>query len=78
MKKKFTVTVKSVGLNVLVIVNSVEAYRNYSSSRLLSRLFYDRMKKEIDIKIHRTVDGGTWVQLVGRDRNSVIRRIFRG
>lgn len=46
MKKKFTVTVKSVGLNVLVIVNSVEAYRNYSSSRLLSHLFYDRMKKQ--------------------------------
>lgn len=46
MKKKFTVTVKSVGLNVLVIVNSVEAYRNYSSSRLFSHLFYDRMKKQ--------------------------------
>lgn len=45
MKKKFTVTVKSVGLNVLVIVNSVEAYGDYSSSRLRSHLFYDRMKK---------------------------------
>ena len=79
MKKKFTVTVKSVGLNVLVIVNSVEAYGDYSSSRLRSHLFYDRMKKQRAIEmIHRTGDGGTWVQLVGRDRNSVIRRIFSG
>ena len=55
-------TVKSVGLNVLVIVNSVEAYGNYSSSRLRSHLFYDRMKKQRAIEmIHRTGDGGTWV-----------------
>ena len=61
MKKKFTMTVKSVGLNVLVIVNSVEASRDYSSSRLLSDLFYDRMKKQRAIEtIHRTGDGGIW------------------
>ena len=79
MKKKFTMTVKSVGLNVLVIVNSVEASGDYSSSRLRSHLFYDRMKKQRAIEmIHRTGDGGTWVQLVGRNRNSDIRRIFSG
>lgn len=62
MKKKFTMTVKSVGLNVLVIVNSVEASGDYSSSRLLSHLFYDKMKKQRAIEIiHRTGDGGTWV-----------------